>query len=445
MDPSHLRQAIDAEIKSLEESIRTLRRRRNTLVPVSSLPSEVITTIFSFLRVRVTLLDFKLDEKPDDLAWLRVAHVCHQWRDIALNHPIFWSHVDFTAVSSVGAAEILARAKMVPLHLEARVPVAHWDDARFSAFKKELQNHVSHISHLGISAVPFHLHRILKGLTSPAPTLESLSLSGEGQNSTLGGRTFIPGTLFNGSAPKLSCLELWNCDISWKSPLLGGLRHLEIRAPSERPSRSVWLDVLDQMPQLKTLVLHWASPTAPPSVSFPPNVERTATLPSLTFFDISSPARDCGLALAHLILPALTSLCLIATSCCRDGSDLQEILPYFARHAHGPQDAQPLQSMVVHSDTMCVDILAWTSLDIDVESHKQFDAFLGTTHSARVAFSVTNDNWPLGTEVEVLNAAMAALPLDGLVTLTVQTARCPSTSSSGSATRRSGLCFGACV
>ncbi|KAI9453532.1 hypothetical protein BJY52DRAFT_1173560, partial [Lactarius psammicola] len=97
MDPSHLRQAIDAEIKSLEVSIRALKLRRNALAPISSLPTEIIAAIFSSLRVRVTLLAFKLGEKPSGLAWLPVAHVCHQWREIALSQPRFWSHIDFTS------------------------------------------------------------------------------------------------------------------------------------------------------------------------------------------------------------------------------------------------------------------------------------------------------------------------------------------------------------
>ncbi len=378
------------------------------------------------MHLPVTLLAFKLGEKPDGLAWLRVAHVCRQWREIALNQPLFWSHVDFTTVSSAGAAEILARAKTVPLHLEARVPGGHWDDSRFSAFQKELQDRVSHTCHLGISAEPFHLRRILKELVSPAPTLEYLSLSGEEyQGRGIAMRAFVPDTLFEGSTPRLSYLELWNCDISWESPLLGGLKHLDIRTPFERPSLSVWLDVLDEMPQLKTLALHWASPIAPLGVPLPSDVERTVTLPSLTFFEISSPARDCGFALAHLILPALTSLCLIPKSCHLDCSDVQEILPYVARHAHGPQDTQPLQSVSVRSGVMCADILAWTLPDIDIELPKQFGAFLGAMQFARVAFSVTNDNWSRGAELRILNAVMAALPLDSLVTLTAQSCTKP--------------------
>jgi hypothetical protein len=42
-----LQQAIDAEIRSLEESIRALKLRRNALAPISSLPPEVFIAIFS--------------------------------------------------------------------------------------------------------------------------------------------------------------------------------------------------------------------------------------------------------------------------------------------------------------------------------------------------------------------------------------------------------------
>jgi len=110
-----------------------------------------------------------VDKKPDPLAWLRGAHVCHQWREIALNQPRFWSHVNFTTLTSVGVAEILARAKMVPLYLEAKGPDGHMNNPRCTAFQKELQKRVSHTSHLLISAISFHLHKTFIGLESPAP------------------------------------------------------------------------------------------------------------------------------------------------------------------------------------------------------------------------------------------------------------------------------------
>ncbi|KAH9070780.1 hypothetical protein EDB83DRAFT_2517946 [Lactarius deliciosus] len=298
---------------------------------------------------------------------------------------------------------------MVALHLVARVPTNLWNDARFSAFQKELQVHASHICHLHISAEPFRFHRIFEGLVSPAPTLKLLSLFSEAYpDRTLGVQVSVPDTLFDGSTPRLSPLELWNCDISWKSPLIKGLQHLETGTPFERPSLSVWLDALDEMPQLKTLIPNWASPTASPGTSIPFGVERTVTIPSLTLFKISSAAGYCGLALAHLILPALTSLCITAKSRAWDCSDVREILPYIARHAHGPQGTQPLQSMLFRNDITCTEILAaWTLPNMDIELPDQITSS-DVTHSARVAFSVTVEDHLAGRSLRAMRRWLLA-------------------------------------
>jgi hypothetical protein len=422
MDPSrenpqeYLRQAIDAEIKSLEGSIRALRHRRNALAPVSSLPTEVITAIFSFLRLPGSST---LGGKPDHLEWLRVAHVCYQWRDIALNLPLFWSHVDFTTVTLAGAAEILARAKKAPLHLMARLPDGDIRNIRFSAFELELHTRVSYIRHLTISADSSRLRMTLKGLVSPAPMLEYLSLTHPGPPWQ---QEFVPDTLFDGTTPRLSCLELYNNNISWKSPLLKGLKILEMHTPSPnaRPSIDVWIDALDEMPQLRRLVLHSASPSSP---DFPFDVERTVTLPSLTHLEISDTPWELAFALAHLILPALTSLCVIPKHSLYDsaGTDMQNILPYVARHAHGPQDTEPFQSILFRNDINCIEILAWTLPDVDVEL-PNLTACLDAMHSARVAFFIMNDDedWIDGFDMKIFDAVMESLPLDGLATLTVQ-------------------------
>jgi hypothetical protein len=147
-------QAIDAEIKSLEDSIHVLKRRHNVLAPISSLPAEVISAIFFLLRKPGS----SASGWPKLVFMLCVAQVCHQWREISLDRPVLWSHLDFTTVSPAGATEILARARMTPLSLEANIPSdCRWDDARFFSFQKELQNHISHIYHLNlnISAEPF--------------------------------------------------------------------------------------------------------------------------------------------------------------------------------------------------------------------------------------------------------------------------------------------------
>ena len=128
-----LQLAIDAKIQSL-------RLDRNALAPVSSLPPEIFATIFFFLCLRG-------GDSGHNLARIYLSHVCHQWREIALNQSLLWSHVDFTALTLAGAAEILARAKSAPLHLKARIYGKHWDDLRSYRFRHEVRVHISHICH----------------------------------------------------------------------------------------------------------------------------------------------------------------------------------------------------------------------------------------------------------------------------------------------------------
>ena len=406
MDPSKVNsrecehRAIDTEIGSLQESIHVLRYHRNALAPISSLPNEIIATIFFLLRSPDTV------GQPDIHFVLRAAHVCHLWREIALGHPLLWSYINFTTVSATGATEILARAKTAPLYLEAKVTLNHWDDAQFLAFQKVLQVHISHIHHLRISAERFRLRTTLEGLISPAPSLEHLSLSVEKCPGSILFQVSIPDTLFDGITPRLSSLRLCHCHISWKSPLLKGLENLTLSACT-RPSLADWLDALDDMPQLKRLVLDSASPIT----RFPFDVKRTVTLPSLMHLDISTSVWGCGVAFTHLVLPALTSLCVTASSVHLTTNEMQ-ILP-LVQHAHGPQDTQPLQSVSICGEITHIGILAFpsrTSPNIDiVESEAKL--------SARVALSFTSMFKNVLDHVRVFNAAVADLPLDNLVAL----------------------------
>ena len=402
------RQAIDVKIKSLEESIRALKRHRNALAPISSLPTEVIAVIFSISRVFGAPL---VGGKLDHLAWLRVTHVCHQWREIALNNPLFWSHINFTNITLAGASAMLTRAKKVPLRLEATATGHHQDAARLNAFKKEVQSRVTNIYHLEISADSVFLPRTLKQLSSPAPFLESLSLCTEGDDLTTPSHIIIPDTLFGGITPRLFFLKLHMCNISWKSPLLKGLRFLEIYGPSRhaRPSLADWLDALDQMPQLKKLVLYYASPTAPP---IPLDVKRTVTLPFLTDLDIAAYTGECSLTLSHLVLPVLTQLRIEAKSVL-GGIDMLKLLPYVARHSHGPQDTKPLQNVIIYGERKCVKIFAYSDTNFQLYDPPSLAAAAFT--APRVILSITC-RFP----TIILDAAMTALPLDNLLQLTAQ-------------------------
>jgi hypothetical protein len=85
-------------------------------------------------------------------------------------------------------------------------------------------------------------------------------------------------------------------------------------------------------------------------------------------------ARDCGLALAHLVLPALITLRIIAESCCLDGSDVPELLSHVARYAHGLQHTRPIQGAFVRSQSIGIEIFAWSERDVDLPNNTPFFA-----------------------------------------------------------------------
>ena len=398
----HLRQAIDDEIFSLELSIRVLKYRRNALAPISRLPPETLAAIFSFLSI-----------PANNLKWICVSHVCRQWRETALNYPRLWSHINLSKPAPAAITEILARAKMAPLHFEANF--TRWGQKQIDTFEKLLEAHISQTRHLRTCG-PFL--PTLGRLISSAPTLESLSLSHKPGLST---QVITPVNLFDCIMPNLTSLELENCDISWKSGLLKGLRTLEILWPSKeaRPKLKDWLDALDEMPQLKTLVLQYATPLAPPTVPLTPEPLRTVTLPSLTKFHISASARDCALALTCLVLPALTRLHVDAESHEKEGGDVQLLIPYVARNVYALQDTEPLRSFLIDCKGVRAEVLAWAMPDTDFKLCDPNILALALV-PARVKFAATGRNWNFRVDTAIMDAFLTLFPANTVSTLSTR-------------------------
>lgn len=78
------RNALDANI---DEHIRALNQRRNVLVPISRLPTELLANIF------VLVSD---EDKGLSKCLPSVRHVCRSWKTISLNHVLLWTHIDCT-------------------------------------------------------------------------------------------------------------------------------------------------------------------------------------------------------------------------------------------------------------------------------------------------------------------------------------------------------------
>lgn len=422
--PEHLRQAIDAELKSLEKSALALKLRRNALAPISRLPPETIVIIFSFLSLPRNYVQLLTGDEQDNLAWLPVSHVCRRWREIALNHSRFWSHIDFTALTLAGVTEVLFRSKMAPLELEADLSCVRWEAARFSAFQEQLVAHVSHTCRLCITAKSVDLQKTVDQLVSPAPALEWLSLVVEDKDRRRIGiraRTMVPPNLFDGSAPRLSRLQLDHCDIGWTSPLLRGLRNLDIQTLSlgARPRLEEWLDAMDEMLKLETLVVKFATPIAHIIEKSVPEPARVITHLSLAQLHLAGSASDCAFALAHLVLPALVAVRIDAIAELSEADDVRALIPHFVRNAHGPQDHEAPQSMIISGGPFLAEIILWAKPDVDLAVRNPV-TLLSAMLTARAIFTVSGTSWRLGTDGEILDAILAALPLDSLSGLTAQ-------------------------
>ena len=386
-----------------------LKYRRNPLAPISRLPLETLAEIFSLLQ-----LPADDSKRVPYLAWMRVTYVCRRWREVTLSFPSLWSHIHFTKLTPAGVAEMLARAKISPLHLEAKL--SYRKGAESNAFKRLLEDHISHTRHLTISG---NFQTTLERLASPAPALASLSL-GSPPNSYFSSPCTIPDSLFNGIAPKLTRLDLHGCSIGSKSPLLKVLQTLKIQTPytEAMPTLEDWLIILNELSQLKILTLDYATPTGPfdnPHISEP---QSTATLLSLTHFNISAPAKGCALALAHLILPALLSLHVTAESRSGDGDDVRSLIPYVARHAHGPQDTAPLQAILLNGEEMHAEFVAWTVPDADLEVWGSA-TLRSAAVSARLYLTVTFSRHACrgGMETVIFDSMLTHLPLNAISTL----------------------------
>ena len=393
------------------------------LPSISRLPPEILDLILSFIPVPTGYGSVATPGKRNRRGWLSAAHVCHQWREIALNQPCFWSYIDFTALTLAGVNEVLIRSREAPLHLEADLtrPNVRWSLERLDAFHKQLEAHASHIHTLSITADPLDLLRIFRRLALPAPVLESLSLSARGKSSAnTATLSRIPYTLFDRKTPKLIRLELDNCPISWGSSLLKCLQHLKLLCltEAERPSLHSWLDAMGELTQLESLVVHSSTPIAPRMTTTMQEPVQVVTLPSLTQLHLADTASDCALALSHLVLPTLTWLRVEVLSSHREGDDIRVVIPHFARNVHGPQDTTPPQSMVISGYTTHADILLWTVPDADKE-HRDNDSFTRASLSARAVFTASNQLWEFMTETAIYDTVLASLPTSSLATLTV--------------------------
>lgn len=105
----------EAEILKHQHAIADIRIELNKLAPISRLPPEILLEVFIIYAdiCRLPVRNLARKDKIPRNAWLRVTHICHAWRTLAISYPRLWTHIDILRSDAV--KEWLHRSKSLPL------------------------------------------------------------------------------------------------------------------------------------------------------------------------------------------------------------------------------------------------------------------------------------------------------------------------------------------
>lgn len=271
------REKVDAEVVQLKQRILDLQTDRNELAPISIFPTEILVDIFHRVvdddHRRCRSQEDGEDEyakaandnnnsngdgedcgNPKSAALRRrtlvnLSAVCSKWRGVVVSCATLWAEVETQNAEWV--ALCLQRSRTAPLSLtipyHSPTPM-YMAACREMSFASPQVGHLGRLRRLEVRAVPQEKVVLVDlGLFAPAPALESLYLHG----------AYVPRMLFSGLAPRLRRLVLNGCLFETDLPLLRGveLEHLEISVPAQRLPMGDLLGIIQNSPQLGSLVL----------------------------------------------------------------------------------------------------------------------------------------------------------------------------------------------
>ncbi|TFK64772.1 hypothetical protein BDN72DRAFT_846298 [Pluteus cervinus] len=283
---------IDHDIHDLEKRIRHLRAARNKLIPVSDLPTEILTRIFGLVQVLENggMTTAKI---------LPITWVSQHWRDVAIACPQLWCHIDQSSLKWF--RESLKRCRNSNVSVKITVPMIQ-DEIALKELFDESFSRLTSLKCLSDDFDPVDVHwsRPLPfSWNEPAPPLlESLTL----------GMYKIPDDIFSGATPQLRRLVLNGSELTVGTlSRFTGLTHLSITNPFPKMLLPQLLGVLSFMPHLEAILLSFLFDIHPGVVSpdFP-----SPQLPNLTSLQLVEYEHHDGILrlLHHIEIPDTVSL-----------------------------------------------------------------------------------------------------------------------------------------
>ncbi|TFK28910.1 hypothetical protein FA15DRAFT_664543 [Coprinopsis marcescibilis] len=257
-----LRDEIDSHIARLNLQVRELSRRRNNLARINRrLPPEVMRRIFLQCSVQDKIVCFR-----KQMEWIKITHVCSEWRALAIDHAELWSRIPLRTV--FWARRMLARTKQAPISVElASGYVAPACLPEMQTIVSTLLAQTSRLRSVDLTATAEHTKHYLECFDSTAPELEFLSIyatpsysyhSDEGPQ-VYYGPVIFPDQFLSGGAPRLHTILLHNCTLPANISSMS-LNLTTLSAEYRHPSPT-FLNAIGNLQSLRRLNLELPLPT----------------------------------------------------------------------------------------------------------------------------------------------------------------------------------------
>ncbi|KAI0771797.1 hypothetical protein BC629DRAFT_1595546 [Irpex lacteus] len=101
---------------TLDFEIRRRRESNRRLLPVS-LPDPALLEIFLFCQPQWPH-DWSKRPQHRPFTWIKVAHVCHVWREVVVQQPTLWNRISWNYGSIERCSTMIERAGCLPLDIE---------------------------------------------------------------------------------------------------------------------------------------------------------------------------------------------------------------------------------------------------------------------------------------------------------------------------------------
>ncbi|RDX50972.1 hypothetical protein OH76DRAFT_1471309 [Lentinus brumalis] len=319
----------------------------NALTLIALLPPELLSLVFVYLvrehfeveaaRVLATHSSH-LNPSPPPNAWIKISHVCRDWRTTALATPRLWSYIMIT--DNFPVKQFLARSKQAPLSVLAKF------GPRFQDLFARVLLEFTRLQILRIICPPWSIATVCENISGVAPLLETIDIHGTNSYGyDAHPSAFLPHFLPN-RLPRLRTLHVSNIRFAWDNPIFTAtLTKLVISGLGYTSSRhhlgsfDIFLDALERMSSLQILNLYQGVIPSPPS-----HFRRKVALPSLASLKLVVAADNSYRLLEHVMLPTATRYQIIGAE---GAIRIEDLVVALRNHFSDPT---PLRALCLRRD-----------------------------------------------------------------------------------------------